>query len=387
MGFLVRLIVMSERRPDRIAVFPGDHSGPEVIGAAKRVMEAIGGVETTDYLIGGASIEKYGVPLTDETLAASLDHDAILLGAVGGPEWDDLPPEVRPERGLLRLRQEGEFGTNLRPAKVYPQLLDSSPYRSERIEGMDLLVVREAVGGIYFGESGRDERGAYYDTCEYSSLEISDVVYDAFQLAQQRAWEHDRPAKVTVVTDDPKMATAQLWEQVAGKIASHYPGVEYECLDRKTAIRRLTEDPRQFDVLVTENMLGDIISDATAGQTGTLGLAASTSLNKRSQSLSEPVHGSAPDIAGRQEANPIATILSVAMMYRHGLNRPEDATLIEHAVEQVLEIGYRTPDLMPVDPADREYWHLECSTTEMTGMVVTLIKRIKEDRAVSPWPK
>ena len=345
-------------------------------------MEAIGGTETTDYLIGGASIDKHGVPLTDEALAAGLKHDAILLGAVGGPEWDNVSPEIRPEQGLLRLRKEGEFGTNLRPAKVYPQLLDSSPYRAERIEGMDLLVVREAVGGIYFGESGRDEHGAYYDTCEYSSFEISDAVYDAFQLAQQRAWEQGRMAKVTMVTDDPEMATAQLWEQVTDKIATYYPDVEYECLDRKTAIRRLTKDPRRFDVLVTENMLGDIISDATAGQVGSLGLAASTSLNKRRRTLSEPVHGSAPDRAGRNELNPIATILSVAMMFRHGLDRPEDAALVEEAVEHVLEIGYRTPDLMPADPADRKYWHMECSTAEITGIIVALIRQLKEDREI-----
>jgi 3-isopropylmalate dehydrogenase len=330
----------------RIVLLPGDGIGPEIVGAARRLLEALGEVEFEEQLMGGCSIDAHGTALTDEVLTACRDADAVLLGAVGGPKWDTTDPNApRPEQGLLGLRKGMGLYANLRPVRPSPALVGASPLRPERIAGTDLLVVRELTGGIYFGDSGRDGDSAH-DTCEYSAAEIERIARVGFEAAQRRAADSDRTPRVTSVDKANVLETSRLWREVVGRVAPDYPDVALDHLLVDNAAMQLVSRPADFDVIVTENLFGDILSDESAMLTGSLGMLPSASLGADGEpGLFEPVHGSAPDIAGQGTANPLATFLSAAMMLRHGLDRADDAARIESAVDAVLDRGLRTPDL------------------------------------------
>jgi 3-isopropylmalate dehydrogenase len=334
------------RDTPRIVLLPGDGIGPEIVDAARGLLEALGEFEFDEHLIGGRSIDAHGVALTDEVLAACREADAVLLGAVGGPKWDTTDPGApRPEQGLLGLRKGMGLYANLRPVRPSPALVGASPLREERISGTDLLVVRELTGGIYFGDSGRQGDKAH-DTCEYSRGEIERIARAGFEAARRRAEGSDRSPLVTSVDKANVLETSRLWREVVSGLASDYPGVRLDHLLVDNAAMQLVSRPAEFDVIVTENLFGDILSDESAMLTGSLGMLPSASLGEAgSPGLFEPVHGSAPDIAGKGVANPLATFLSVALLLRHGLDRPSDAERVEVAVDAVLERGLRTPDL------------------------------------------
>jgi 3-isopropylmalate dehydrogenase len=320
----------------RIVLLPGDGIGPEIMAAARELLAAIGDFGLDERPIGGASIDAHGEPLTDETLAACRDADAVLLAAVGGPRWETTDPNApRPEQGLLALRKELGLFANLRPVRPPRALLDASPLKRERIEGTDLLVVRELTGGIYFGERGSDFRSAY-DTCFYEDLEIARIARVAFGLARRR---------VTSVDKANVLETSRLWRREVTRIAREFEGMELEHMLVDNAAMQLVSRPAQFDVILTENMFGDILSDEAAMLTGSLGMLPSASLGDSGPGLFEPVHGSAPDIAGSGRANPLAMFGSVAMMLRHGLGREQQAAAVESAVDRALEVGLRTRDL------------------------------------------
>ena len=320
----------------RIVALPGDGIGPEVMAAARRLLDELGTFEVEEQLVGGASIDAHGTPLTDEVLAACRDADAVLLGAVGGPRWDSKGPgSPRPEQGLLGLRKGMELFANLRPVRPIPALLGASPLRPELIEGTDLLVVRELTGGIYFGDSGR--RGdAAYDTCVYSVGEIERIAEVAFSLARRR---------VTSVDKANVLETSRLWRETVERVASSHTEVELDHLLVDNAAMQLVSRPSAFDVILTENMFGDILSDEAAMLTGSIGMLPSASIGAGGAGVFEPVHGSAPDIAGTGRANPLAMFGSVAMMLRHGLGMEDQAAAVESAVDRALEGGLRTPDL------------------------------------------
>jgi 3-isopropylmalate dehydrogenase len=330
----------------RIVLLPGDGIGPEIVGAARRLLESLGEFEFSEELMGGCSIDAHGTALTDEVLAACRDADAVLLGAVGGPKWDTTDPDApRPEQGLLGLRKGMGLYANLRPVRPSPALIGASPLKQERIAGTDLLVVRELTGGIYFGASGRDGDSAH-DTCEYSAAEIERIARVGFEAARRRAEGSDRKARVTSVDKANVLETSRLWREVVGRVAPDYPDVQLDHLLVDNAAMQLVSRPADFDVIVTENLFGDILSDESAMLTGSLGMLPSASLGADGEpGLFEPVHGSAPDIAGQGIANPLATFLSTAMMLRHGLERPDEAARIDAAVDAVLDRGLRTPDL------------------------------------------
>jgi 3-isopropylmalate dehydrogenase len=326
---------------------PGDGIGPEIVGAARLLLESLGKFEFEEHLLGGCSIDAHGVALTDEVLAVCRASNAVLLGAVGGPKWDTTDPDApRPEQGLLGLRKGMGLYANLRPVRPSPALVGSSPLREERIAGTDLLVVRELTGGIYFGDSGRDGDRAH-DNCEYSVGEIERIARTAFEAALRRAEGSGQKPRVTSVDKANVLETSRLWREVVGRIAPDYPDVALDHLLVDNAAMQLVSRPADFDVIVTENLFGDILSDESAMLTGSLGMLPSASLGEEgAPGLFEPVHGSAPDIAGQGVSNPLATFLSVAMMLRHGLGRPEDAARIEVAVDAVLDRGLRTLDLV-----------------------------------------
>ncbi len=330
----------------RIVLLPGDGIGPEIVGAARRLLEALGEFEFGERPMGGCSIDAHGTALTDEVLAACRAADAVLLGAVGGPKWDTTDPSTpRPEQGLLGLRKGMGLYANLRPVRPNPALVGASPLRPELIAGTDLLVVRELTGGIYFGDSGRDGDVAH-DTCEYSAAEIERIARVGFEAARRRAAGSGREPRVTSVDKANVLETSRLWREVIGRVALDYPDVALDHLLVDNAAMQLVSRPADFDVIVTENLFGDILSDESAMLTGSLGMLPSASLGADGKpGLFEPVHGSAPDIAGQGIANPLATFLSAAMLLRHGLDRPEDAARIEMAVDAVLDRGLRTPDL------------------------------------------
>ena len=320
----------------RIVALPGDGIGPEILAAARELLDAIGGFEVDEHLVGGASIDAHGTALTPEVLAACRDSDAVLLGAVGGPKWDTTDPGApRPEQGLLALRKGLELFANLRPVRPSAALLDASPLRRERIEGTDLLVVRELTGGIYFGDRGRRD-GVAFDTCVYEVAEIERIADVAFRFARRR---------VTSVDKANILETSRLWREVVGRVAEQHTETELQHLLVDNAAMQLVSRPADFDVILTENMFGDILSDEAAMLTGSIGMLPSASLGGDGPGLFEPVHGSAPDIAGTGAANPLAMFGSVAMMLRYGLGREADAAAIESAVDRALEAGLRTPDL------------------------------------------
>ena len=364
---------MSER--PRIVLLPGDGIGPEIVAAARQLLESLGEFEFSEEPMGGCSIDAHGTALTDEVLAACRAADAVLLGAVGGPKWDTTDPDApRPEQGLLGLRKGMGLYANLRPVRPSPALVGSSPLREERIAGTDLLVVRELTGGIYFGASGRDGDSAH-DTCEYTAGEVERIARTAFEAARRRAESSGRKPRVTSVDKANVLETSRLWREVVTRIAPEYDDVALDHLLVDNAAMQLVSRPADFDVIVTENLFGDILSDESAMLTGSLGMLPSASLGEDgAPGLFEPVHGSAPDIAGKGIANPLATFLSVAMLLRHGLERPDEAVRIEAAVDAVLERGLRTPDLaagtlaappMPDVPAE-----VEVGTAEMTTAVL-----------------
>ena len=330
----------------RIVLLPGDGIGPEIVTAARRLLEALGSYEFDERLMGGCSIDEHGVALTDEVLTACRKADAVLLGAVGGPKWDTTDPDApRPEQGLLGLRKGMGLYANLRPVRPSPALVSSSPLRPEVIAGTDLLVVRELTGGIYFGDSGRSGDTAH-DTCEYSVGEIERIAEAAFDAARRRAEGSGRAPRVTSVDKANVLETSRLWREVVTRLGADSTDVELDHLLVDNAAMQLVSRPADFDTIVTENLFGDILSDESAMLTGSLGMLPSASLGAEgSPGLFEPVHGSAPDIAGQGVANPLATFLSAAMMLRHGLGQADRAERIEAAVDAVLEQGLRTPDL------------------------------------------
>jgi 3-isopropylmalate dehydrogenase len=360
----------------RIVVLPGDGIGPEIVAAAREVLDALGELSYDERPMGGCSIDEHGTALTDEVLEACRSADAVLLGAVGGPKWDTTDPDApRPEQGLLGLRKGMGLYANLRPVRPSPALVGASPLREERIAGTDLLVVRELTGGIYFGDSGR-EGDAAHDTCEYSAGEIDRIARTAFDAARRRADSSGRRPRVTSVDKANVLETSRLWREVVGRVAADYDDVELEHLLVDNAAMQLVSRPADFDVVLAENLFGDILSDEAAMLTGSLGMLPSASLGADgAPGLFEPVHGSAPDIAGSGRANPLATILSAAMMLRHGLGRGDDAARIEAAVDAVLERGLRTPDLASGTVAQPPLSESPCperevGTAEMTAAVL-----------------
>ncbi|MBR6429671.1 MAG: 3-isopropylmalate dehydrogenase [Oscillospiraceae bacterium] len=332
-----------------IALVKGDGIGPEIVSGAVQVLEKIGEkfghtFRFTEYLAGGCAIDACGVPLPEETVQGCRNSDSVLLGAVGGPKWDGLPGDVRPEKALLGLRSALGLYTNLRPAKLYSALAGECPLRPDIVaKGFDLMMVRELTGGIYFGERGRRE-GKYgpeaYDTEAYSVMEIERIARVAFEAARKRN------KKVHSIDKANVLETSRLWRETVHRIAEEYPDVE--CVDMlvdNTAMQ-LVRNPSQFDVVVTTNMFGDILSDEASQITGSIGLLPSASLGATTCGMYEPIHGSAPDIAGQDKANPIATILSAAMMLRYSFSLLEEAACIEKAVDAVLDAGWRTADII-----------------------------------------
>ena len=331
-----------------IALLRGDGIGPEIVDSAVRVLEAVGNkfshkFNFTPYDIGGVAIDKHGKPLPEETVEGCLAADSVLLGAVGGPKWDTLPGNMRPEKALLGIRAAMGLFTNLRPAKLYPALKGECPLREDIVaQGFDIMIVRELTGGIYFGERGMRE-GKYgeeaYDTECYSRMEIERIAKVAFETARKRG------KKLCSIDKANVLDTSRLWRKIVHEIAADYPDVECSDMLVDNAAMQLVRNPAQFDVIVTSNMFGDILSDEASQITGSIGMLPSASLNETPKGLYEPIHGSAPDIAGQNKANPIATILSAAMMllYSFGLSKESDA--IVSAVDKVLEAGYRTADL------------------------------------------
>lgn len=332
-----------------IVLLAGDGIGPEIIAEAEKVLAQVNtqfalNLSWHHELLGGAAIDAHGVPLPDVTLDAARQVDAILLGAVGGPKWDAIERSIRPERGLLRIRAELNLFANLRPALLYPQLAAASSLKPEIVSGLDLLIVRELTGGIYFGQprgirtlENGERQG--FNTDVYSESEIRRIAHVAFQLAQKRN------KRLLSVDKANVLEVTELWKQVVTEVAAEYPDVSLSHMYVDNAAMQLVRAPKQFDVIVTGNLFGDILSDQAAMLTGSIGMLPSASLDQQQKGMYEPCHGSAPDIAGQGIANPLATILSVAMMLRYSLQSPQAAEAIEAAVGRVLDQGLRTADI------------------------------------------
>lgn len=356
----------------KIAVFPGDGIGPEVMTEALAALEVVAEryglkFEYEHALVGGCSIDDCGVPLRDSVLRLAQEADAVLLGAVGGPKWEGLDYSVRPERALLALRSELQLFANLRPAKVFTPLVDASTLKREVVEGVNLMVVRELTGGIYFGRpkgvermDDGTERG--YNTMEYTTPEIERVAKVAFDVARRRR------KKVLSVDKANVLEVTELWRKVVTRIGKDYPDVALDHMYVDNCAMQLVRRPKEFDVIVTENMFGDILSDEAAMLTGSIGMLPSASLGTRG-GMYEPIHGSAPDIAGKGIANPLATILSASMMLRYTFERPDAADAIYFAVEKVLEEGLRTPDLYRDEAGAKRV-----DTKEMGRRVVQILR-------------
>ncbi len=350
-----------------IALLKGDGIGPEIVDSAVAVLEKTASkfghkFNFTPYLIGGCAIDETGLPLPQETVDGCLASDSVLLGAVGGPKWDGLAGDIRPEKALLGIRSAMGLYTNLRPAKLYPALRGASPLKDEIVGGgFDILIVRELTGGIYFGDRGYRE-GKYgteaFDTEAYSVTEIERIGKAAFEAAMKRGKRLCSVDKANV------LESSRLWRKTMHELAESYPEVEYRDMFVDNAAMQLVRDPKQFDVIVTSNMFGDILSDEASQITGSIGMLASASLGASKRGLYEPIHGSAPDIAGTNAANPIATILSGAMMLRYSFGLAKEADTIEAAVDKALNDGHRTADLMGTDKGKP----LTC--TEMTEVIL-----------------
>ena len=350
-----------------ITVLKGDGIGPEIVNSAVAVLEKTAEkfghkFNFTPYLIGGCAIDATGKPLPQETVDGCLASDSVLLGAVGGPKWDDQPGENRPEKALLGIRSALELYTNLRPAKLYPALRNASPLKDEIVgDGFDLMIVRELTGGIYFGDRGY-RQGKYgeeaYDTEAYSVTEIERIGRVAFDSAMKRN------KKLCSIDKANVLESSRLWRKTMHNLAEEYPEVEYSDMFVDNAAMQLVRNPRQFDVIVTSNMFGDILSDEASQITGSIGMLASASMGATTRGMYEPIHGSAPDIAGQNKANPIATILSAAMMLRFSFGLSDEADAIEKAVDDVLNAGWRTADLV----GSSEVTPLTC--TEITEKIL-----------------
>lgn len=354
----------------RIALLKGDGIGPEITDSAVLILEKIGmkfGHEFcfTPYLIGGCAIDSVGVPLPQDTVDGCLASDSVLLGAVGGPKWDDIAAELRPEKALLGIRSVLGLYTNLRPAKLFPALRGASPLRADLVSaGFDIMIVRELTGGIYFGERGY-RTGKYgeeaFDTEAYSVMEIERIGRAAFEIAVKRN------QRLTSIDKANVLESSRLWRKTMHRLSAEYPSVTYQDMFVDNAAMQLVRDPRQFDVIVTSNMFGDILSDEASQLTGSIGMLASASLGDSSRGLYEPIHGSAPDIAGQDKANPIAAILSAAMMLRYAFDLSDEAQCIEDAVDAVLAAGFRTADIVGGSDADI------CSCSVMTAEICRAI--------------
>ena len=362
----------------KVLVLPGDGIGPEIMREVMRVIEyfdrrEIARFDVAEGKVGGAAYDASGTPLTDETLAEAMTVDAVLFGSVGGPKWESLPFELQPERGLLRLRKEMDLFANLRPAVVFEALADASALKHELVAGLDLMIVRELTGGIYFGEPRGVEtlpdgskRGI--NTEVYTEVEIERVVRAGFELAQKRQRRLCEVDKANV------MESGVLWREVARRVAPDYPDVELSFMYADNCAMQLVRQPKQFDVIVTSNLFGDLLSDCAAMLTGSLGMLPSASLGAadatgRRRALYEPVHGSAPDIAGKGVANPLACILSFAMMLRYSFDMPDEADLVEGAVRRALASGARTADIMQATTA-------RVSTREMGDTILRELEKV-----------
>ena len=351
----------------KISVIKGDGIGPEIIDEAVKVLDAVSvsegfGLDYIEYLMGGCAIDVTGNPLPEETIQGCLNSDATLFGAIGGKKWDNLPRELRPESGLLRLRKSLNVFANLRPVNVYNELINASTLKPEIIKGVDLLVVRELTGGLYFGEpKGRDDKKAY-NTMVYNIDEIKRIARIAFETAQKRG------KAVCSVDKANVLDVSQLWRDIVIEIAKDYPDVTLSHMYVDNAAMQLIRDPKQFDVILTGNIFGDILSDEASMLSGSIGLLGSASIGGKA-AIYEPIHGSAPDITGQGIANPIATIVSASMMLRYSLNEISAADKIDDAIKRVLNDGYRTKDISNYDAKEI------CSTSEMGSIIADYVTR------------
>lgn len=354
----------------KIAVIKGDGIGPEVVNSAIRIIDTISEkynhkFDYEDVIMGGCAIDKFGEPLPDAELDKCLNSDSVLLGAVGGPKWDQVESSKRPEKGLLKIRKSMKVYANLRPAKIFPILENTSPLKKEVTkQGVDIMVVRELTGGIYFGERGRNDIEAY-DVERYSIEEIKRIVKIGFEMANMRN------KKLTSVDKANVLESSRLWRNVVDEMKKDYPNIEVNHMYVDNMAMQIVLNPSQFDVVVTSNMFGDILSDLLGAVSGSIGILESASIGDSKIGLYEPIHGSAPDIAGKNIANPIATILSVAMMFEISFGLKEEAKKIRTAIENVLEKGYRTPDLYD----EMQGSQIKIGTKEITDKIVEEIKR------------
>ncbi len=359
--------------PQKIILLPGDGIGPEVTEAAVSVLTYVANkfnveISTKEKLFGGVSYDKFGTPLTQETLQSCYDSDAVLLGAVGGYKWEALPHHLKPEAALLKLRKSLGLFTNIRPAKVYPALIDSSSLKKEILEGTDFIVFRELTGGIYFGEPRGYDEDKGWNTMLYTKFEIERIARMAFEAASKR--KH----VVTSVDKANVLECSQFWRKVVEEVANNYSTIELKNMYVDNAAMQIVRDPKQFDVILTSNLFGDIISDISGTITGSLGMLPSASLGS-TYALYEPVHGSAPDISGQNIANPIASIASVAMMFEHTFDMYKAAELIFNSIERALDEGYRTADI------GNEENNI-VGTTEMTKIIIQKFEEIYNEQAL-----
>ena len=360
-----------------IAVIRGDGIGPEIVGEALKVLDKIAKMYDhtftyTDVDMGGCAIDKWGDPLPQEMLDKCLASDSVLLGAVGGPKWNDVPGPMRPEKGLLRLRAGMGVYSNNRPAKIWPQLASASPLKQSIVDrGIDFIIVRELIGGIYFGKHETVEENGQkvaIDELTYSEAEIERIGRIGFETARKRG------KRLCSVEKSNVLDSSRLWKKVMHELASEYPDVELSDMLVDNCAMQIVKDPSQFDVVVTENMFGDILSDEASMITGSIGMIPSSSLGSTTCGLYEPIHGSAPDIAGKDIANPIGTILSAAMMLRYSFDMAEEADCIEQAVSAVLDAGYRTGDILPSDPEEAA----ACQKVGCTRMGALILEHMKK---------
>lgn len=351
-----------------IAIIKGDGVGPEIVDEAVKVLDAVASIENftlnyNEYLMGGIAIDVFDTPLPDETLSGCKNSDAVLFGAIGGEKWDHLPQEKRPERGLLKIRKELGLYANLRPTKVYNALINASTLKEDVVKGVDLLVVRELTGGIYFGEPRQIEEDRAYNTMVYTKDEIRQIAKVAFDAAMKR------DKRVCSVDKANVLEVSQLWRKCVEEVAKEYPEVELTHMYVDNASMQLIRNPKQFDVILTGNIFGDILSDEASMVSGSIGLLPSASIGGK-VGLYEPIHGSAPDIAGQGIANPLATILSASMMLRYALNEQSGADRIDRAIERVLQEGYRTKDIGSFDAKEI------CTTSEIGSIIANYISKV-----------
>lgn len=354
-----------------IAVLPGDGIGTDIIDQGIKALKAVSEKFDINFsfnygLIGGVAIDKTGVPLPDETISLCKESDAVFMGAVGDYKYDNLEPSIRPEQGLLKIRKELNLFANLRPAIVYDQLISASTLKEEYIKGVDIMIIRELTGGLYFGQPKGIERNGIrkgYNTMLYEDWEIERIVRLSFKIARKRN------KKLCSVDKANVLDTSRLWREVVLEVAKDFSDIELSHMYVDNAAMQLIRNPRQFDVIVTSNMFGDILSDEASMLTGSLGMLPSASLSDKSPALYEPIHGSAPDIAGKNIANPIATIMSAAMMLKYSFNLDKEAGIIEKSISEVLDQGYRTQDIMSKDK-------ISVGTTQMGDLIAEKVKKL-----------